>query len=220
MFMPVLRNILCTHSSILIRDSLQTQDRKLSLLGGHWGHAGPVCAESPRLMLVEHRNASQDSSLDIVSANLFQQEYWLESIAAVPPAPVSITRWMIRDHHMQILSFKTFYRQISQRFRLTESELYICFYIIPNTSVAKQSITPLSWKEQVFCISQLSGKWCQMRARSVNSDRVRDNEIGCVVTEVWPERQRWYLYLDPQSIELYTFCWQLHTLIDLSYRHV
>lgn len=80
---------------------------------------------------------SQDSSLDFVSANLFQQEYWLESAA-----PVSIRLWTICYHHMQILSFKTFCCQISQRFRLAESELYSCFHILPDTFVGELNITP------------------------------------------------------------------------------
>lgn len=37
--------------------------------------------------------------------------------------------------HMQILSFKTFCRRMSQRFRSAGSELYICFHIIQNALV-------------------------------------------------------------------------------------
>lgn len=111
------------------------QDMKFSwkLLRPSW----PRMHWSPRLMSVEHCNASQDSSLDFVSANLFQQEYWLESAA-----PVSIRLWTICYHHMQILSFKTFCCQISQRFRLAESELYSCFHILPDTFVGELNITP------------------------------------------------------------------------------
>lgn len=67
----------------------------------------------------------------------------LSRLQPFPLAPVSIALWMIRYHHMQILSLKTFCRRISQRFRLTESELYICFHISPNTLVGERSIIPL-----------------------------------------------------------------------------
>lgn len=47
--------------------------------------------------------------MDTVSANLFQQEYLLESAAAFHPAPESTALWIFHYHRMQILSFKTFF---------------------------------------------------------------------------------------------------------------
>ncbi len=161
MFMSMLLSILCARSCIRdvtllnhchFRDEITAggQEMKLS-----WRSLRPCWLRmhcSPRLMSVEHCNASQDSSLDIISANLFQQEYWLELTAAALPAPVSIALWKIRYHRMQILSFKTFCRWISQRFRLRESELYICFHILPNTLVGERSITPLQSFGSVFLL--------------------------------------------------------------------
>lgn len=140
MFMSMLMSILCVLSCISdvallnrchFHDEKTARGQEMKLCWRSLRPCWPRMHYSPRLMSVEHHNASPDSSLDISSANLFQQEYWLESTAADLPAPVSITLWTIHYHHMQILSFKTFCRQISQRFRLTESELF-CFYILPD----------------------------------------------------------------------------------------
>lgn len=112
---------------------------------------------SPRHMSVEHRNASQDGSVRTMFLQISSSKNIdLSRLQPFPLAPVSITLWMICYHRMQILSFKTLCRRISQRFCLTEGELYICFHILPNTLVGERSITPFKecWMEQCFFFSQ------------------------------------------------------------------
>lgn len=96
-------------------------------------------------------------SVDIVSANLFQQEYLLESTAAFHPALVSTALWMFRCHHMQILSFKTFCRQISQRVPLNRGwTLYLFSHITKYISGGVESHT---FKEsQMECLLLLE-RW-------------------------------------------------------------
>jgi len=134
MFTCVSRSIPCAHACISPschfpgEITLRGQEMKLSRrsLRPFWPRmyhspGAHVCRASQRFP----RRLSQD----IVSANVIQQEYWLEWTAGVPPAPVSIAHWTICYPHMQILSFKTCYRRISQRFCLTELEPFFPKYI-------------------------------------------------------------------------------------------
>lgn len=161
-------------------------------------------------MSAEHCNASQDGSLGIVSADLFQQEYWLESTAAVPPAPVSIAHWTIRCYHMQqMLSFKTFLpSDLSQVPLNREWTFYLFSHITKYLSGGADCHTfTESSVEQCFCFSQTSdfsplgsgpfkGKVKRIEGQvgslEVKKASMLEGEVCAgVAVNRWREEQRW-----------------------------
>lgn len=108
---------------------------------------------TPRLVSLEHWNASKDSSLDFVSANLLQQEYWLETTFSQCSCVNSLLDASLTPH-ANIIPRNSLLSGLSKFLLQRKWTLYLFLYIAKRMNVSGRSeyrTFKESLMKQCFC---------------------------------------------------------------------
>lgn len=162
-FLHVRRDAPQSFLSFPWRDTVTAGGQEMKLSWRSSRPSWPRMHCSPRLMSGEHRKPSQDSSLDIVSAKLFQQEYWLELTIAAPshlltPQKSACVNSPLDDSlppHANIILQNILLPDLSKVPLNTDWTLYLFSHITKYISGGVEYHTfKESWMELCFCFSQ------------------------------------------------------------------